>query len=282
MKLILSSFCFQDSEPGLNGARFYERLPPVCFSTGKEFIPDYASLFMADTFIIDESSYRRIKSDGHFKSYSDVLDALKDTQRLEIRSYQDEISDYTHRINTQVEKEINRIHEWHIAFSELYEIWCDFSNRLKVEYKWSTNELEGIDVSSEDFWDFIESDEYSTFWDKLPHERRFLYDFDEILNGGMYEGLSQQTIDVMQNRALYAGEYGVKEMEEVARGYLTHVFSNITLSQKVGAHLHDWADIKPLYDKSLSVNAIATQEKNHSQKVSKEILNIGNRPTNYT
>ncbi|MGS2719346.1 hypothetical protein [Paraglaciecola aestuariivivens] len=273
MDLILSSFCFQNSTVGLSGARFYERLPPVCFNTGKGFIPDYSSLFMADTFIIDESTYRRITHDAHFQLYSDVLSALKDSGRLKVRSFKDEISSYSGRIDSEVEKELLRVEQWYEPFRKLLNIWNEFQEKLRIEYSWFPDELKDLKVGTAQFWDFIESDEFWAFKEKLPHEREFLYDLTEILEGGMYEGLSEYTIDMMKNPALYESDPNKRNMEEVVRGYLTHLYSNIVLSQKLKAHLHDWADIKPLYDKTSNLHALGTQEHSQNENKSKEIIN---------
>lgn len=266
IKLILSSFCFLDSRTKNHRPWFYERLPPVCFNTGKEFVPDYASLLVGDKFILDEFSYERIKSDQHFNKYSQVIDALKATERLGIVSYEEAVKPYIGLIESDVENELRRINEWADAFLELYESWDSFNEKLKIEYRWSEEELKEIDLYSDEFYEFKES---------LPEERRFIYEVDEILHGGMYEGLGYNCIEVMRDRVKNRDLYGADKMDDVARAYLTHMSSNIVLSQALNAHIHDWEDIRPLYDRKLSgINGISQSESFCRQNQSKEIINI--------
>lgn len=78
--MIMSSFGIGERRTDNYSQLVFERMPPALFcKKRKQFVPDYASLLVADSIILDSSTVEGLKSHRSplFHEYGQVLEALE-------------------------------------------------------------------------------------------------------------------------------------------------------------------------------------------------------------
>jgi len=236
MDAILSSFCFTQS--AADGSGFYHRLPPVCFESWDRFVPDYAALFLFDRFYLDAAALTRIRHDPHFKAHAQMVEALESCGRLEVRDFAGEIAPYRPVVESAVEQRIADLGQWHKPFEHVVALWEPFADQLADNYygDWEDTALSGRR------WGEDEND-----W---PPERRALGQ----ITFPMHYGLNYQllyTLDLIRARKA-CEDYYREKAKGVVRAYLEHVLTTMCLADHLGASVHDWEDIRPVYQRVLT------------------------------
>ena len=232
MEAILTSFCFSTSRKEYQKQYFY-RMPPVCFrSSGHEFVPDYSVFFLCDAFYLDEPAVERIRGNHYFKQHSILIEALEETGRLKLKNFEEVITPYRDIIESSVNYDLRDITLWREPFENVVNLWNEFY------------EVASAHVGFRDF----EDDEDEAAWESSSVEEHIL----ESLAGGMLEGLDWRLVENLRNwRKRLPREY--REFTRSVVGvYLEHVAANLCLSDVLGAVIHDWSDIGPLYERKLS------------------------------
>ncbi|EMI44542.1 hypothetical protein [Rhodopirellula sp. SWK7] len=246
MDAILSSFCFtKEALAGDNN--YFHRLPPVCFKTWNQFVPDYSVLFLCDRFYADAHAIERIEREPLFKKHKEMLGALKSCGRLEVRDFKSEVAPYASAIHAHVETRTRNLNDWSATFEQVVGKWDGFYDRVVENYQdaWTAEEEQLLREAGDD----IDAEEvYLERHHEWPEERLML----ASMEGGMYEGLERGLLETLSRWDEDIPEYHRERATGVISSYVEHVAASLCLSDVLGATLHDWEDIGPVYNAVLT------------------------------
>lgn len=179
MDAILSSFCFLNSDLENINIGAFHRMPPACFESSiNEFVPEYSSLFLCDSFYVDAASVKRISENPYFAKHRMVLDALEMSGRLKIKDFTAVVSPYQEVIDTSIEHDMQNLDEWVGPFSELVSIWERYKEQVELHVKMKDYKY----YCSREYDRFFNADKLLSFRDR-PTERNI---FDAMIGDGMY------------------------------------------------------------------------------------------------
>jgi hypothetical protein len=226
-------------------------MPPVSFETSmNEFVPEYSSLFLCDSFYVDAASVERISDNPFFEKHRMVLDALRMSGRLKIEDFAAVVSPYEKVINVSVKHDMQNLDEWVGPFSELVSVWERYTKQVK-RYR----EMKDSDFPLYRFDDF----EWFGLGPPMsrPPEKVML----DWLMTGMYSGLDSYWISEMKCwKELSQDE--LPRVTDLVYNYLQHVSANLCLCDTLDAIIHDWEDIEPLYRMKLSTSVRVQDQEN--------------------
>lgn len=239
MDAILSSFCFtKDSLAESNS--YFHRLPPVCFKTWNRFVPDYSILFLCEKFYLDGPALERIEREPLFAKHLELVNALRDCGRLEVRDFRAEVAPFASTIRSHVDSRLAHLPDWSESFSQVIQKWDRFYEQVVANYSSIWTEEEAKRHKDVDYDDGLLLDAE----EKWPEERKIL----ASMEGGMYEGLEPGLIETLTRWDEEIPEYYRDRAVGVISSYVEHVAASLCLSDVLNATIHDWEDIGPIYE----------------------------------
>jgi len=229
MDVVLSSFCFNDSGH-LQG--WYRGTPPVSFrSLGASFCPDYAAILLGDRFYVDSLTVERVEQMPAFAEHQELFVALRNAGRLETVDYAAIVEPYAEVIKRSVSADLKDMAKWRKPYMELVTRWCELRDFAR-----------GIEFSRADRASGLGRDD----------------SVKEVLLGIAYLGdmlpgmLDERVLIALKNWRRSVSHYHRMQTRRVLAAYLGHVASMLCLADCLGAVIHDWSDIEPLYTHKLS------------------------------
>jgi hypothetical protein len=247
MEAILSSFCFSSKNKRFCG-EYFHRMPPVSFERGvSHFCPDYSSIFLCDSFYVDELSLVEIRKDANFKEHSLFLDALESSGRLKIIDFESIVAPYDGMIKSSVHHDMRDITAWLAPFTEAVGLWSQFQRVIMDSWRERRDSRpnRSDSPSSHILW---------------------------VIETGMVNGLDWRLISNLENWKKDLDPEYRQFTREIVSGYLEHVAANLCLSDSLGAVIYDWSDIGPIYQKKFSTslrveNEMASQSQDQFHKL---------------
>jgi hypothetical protein len=232
MKLILTSFGLShlgDSPTRrvLRSSPFY-RMPPVSMlRLGNRFLLDYELLLLADTVIVDASTFDALRlPHPAYQEVAEIVTELNKEGFIQVTDFDSVISENRDLLKHMLQSDMRRSRTWIRILGESTDIWRDFAQRV-----WSSQMLTGYSMR-----DYVELHEYGHTMDMLRDYEHAYYSW-----GGRAGGDSQIVISQLMQSLR-------PEMRRmILSDYLSYVNANLVLGEFLDAGFHDWMDFEPFY-----------------------------------
>lgn len=253
MKLLLSSF-------GLNTSLFggyFSRMPAVSMaSVGTCFVPDYPVILLFDKVVIDEKTFEALENFNnkqYFKEVGHLIEALNDAGRLEIHDFEKIISPYQSQIDKSIEYDLSDIGEWREEFERSVSIWHKFANMAK--YALMEKYSKGVKLTDEE--EILLNVFEMGYWGRCS-----FFTHDRTIGYFLKNWRNKMDLEVRYNIQKILGEY------------LRYTATNLLLSDKLEATLHDWSDFEPLYRKKLNISLKTKNEKENEMSQIRKLFEV--------
>lgn len=226
MRILLTSFGIEDKNLLQLASSYtwlrsravprYREMPPVNMrDTHEYFMPDYASLILADQVVMNGSSFEKLKSArGPYQQIAETMLELHLQGFLELADFSSILDSKNTLLKQMLESDMTAFDSWLPPLEESLQIWKRFTSYL--------------------YWQLYSDSSSSSDKEMLNFEIGVVETFLDFL--------SQPTFK-------YPPEFYDGEMRRLLEHYLAYVNANIVLSNEIGAGFHDWADFTPLYRK---------------------------------
>lgn len=221
MKTVISSFAnIADPDSDRTRSIFY-RMPPSSLNAlrGRYLRPDYSTLLVCDGLIVDAESYDRLTTDRHwaYNEVAQLFKALKTEGFIQLENFAAELKNTHGTIAANVANDIAS-DNWTAELRQSMQAWTSFIETIVTHISEVRNEYI--------HWDRAESAVDASFLmhalqGDLAHER-------VRLDLAKRDGESTWIIQVLP-------------------AFLTYVRTNIELSRRFSAPIHDWSDYLPFY-----------------------------------
>lgn len=214
-------------------------------------------MFLFDSFYVDERALEKIHYSDLFHAHSELLSVLKAAGRLKVVSFADAIKPYASALSKAAEQQASKINEWRDVFEQVVSIWENFRDHAtQFRTKQPGHRLAFRQMSREEFRKrrAVPGREYLIRDHLIEPRPDREYFISELYR--MIPGLDRMLISDID--ALISGGYMRRKRSEVhvlIRAYIEHVLSNMCLSDVLGAVIHDWEDIFPIYRRVLDLSA---------------------------
>jgi hypothetical protein len=278
VKLILSSFGFalspyedplqletgevlwREASPwtALRNSRFF-RMPPIHLGRfGPVFMPDYAALLLFDQFIIDSGTRESIASNPLYSQFNLLIEALDKSNRLETVDFRDTVRPHAEAINAAVDYDLQMLSAWLPAFERLLRSWSRFT-KVARRYRWQHRRL------------------VSGAHSGVEEELKLLL---SEYGGAMLRGVVREILDEVRD-AIAQGETNggganvvPESLHSLARVYLHHTASTLCLADIIGAPVHEWNDIQPLYEQKLKLSLRRQVQQSEEMEVARQLFDL--------
>jgi hypothetical protein len=223
MNTVISSFAnIADPDSTSQKRSIFHQMPPSSLRApdGSSLSPDYAVLLVSDQLIVDVNSYDRLTTNRHW-SYNRVADlfrALKHEGFIQIEDFSTHLEGTDSDISARVSADM-ATHDWNLELRESLDVWSAFINT-------TAKTLRGLEQHYVHWGSSDDANDLSFLMHSLKSEAR-------------REHLSLE----YANRRSEEGSW----VAEVLPAYLTYIHTNIELSRRLRAPIHDWSDYLPFY-----------------------------------
>lgn len=230
MKLMISCWTYEDS---LSHDPFFN-MPPGFYMKdySRGIVPDYPLLLLFDEYVGSRESFRLVHENEVYKEVAELWDALLADGRLTLQDYGAAAASEKATIEQSVRYDLRNIDSWFPAFRESVTEWRHFLATATSTLRKKRAET-GLSPSEEGLMACV----------RRKNTRDFMVPKDTEWNVEQVFGGWRRRIDKdIRTDVLY-----------IAEQYFRYVATNIVVSQKLGASLHDWADVAPLYHLKLKI-----------------------------
>lgn len=211
----------------------FDRMPPVDMrSIPNLFLPDYASLLLAEQILMDQESFRSLQSAAHplFSKLADALGALHEAGHITLVDYQGALQRDRELLENMLELDMRILDEWVPPLRESLEKWRGFARnaeRLLGEAEIAESGHYGGTDANLLHWTINFADGVCSDSDRL---------LAEALNSSRNRR-KRKYRDVLRS---------------TLRPYLRYVNCNLVLARQFSAGLHDWSDFLPFYHRKFA------------------------------
>jgi hypothetical protein len=215
---------YHHSHGDLSHDNIFYRMPPVNMRAMHiRFMPDYATMLLAQKLVMDEESYDALVGKPH-PIYADVAEAIKELKTagfVELTNFRAALARNSELLSTMLENDLRSIDPWVEPLQQSIQRWCEFSTYVREIFS-SARE---IGTREED----------RQYFGTLMHE------YYPLLSG---VDLTLRLLDKAPSKRRAPER---DRLREVLSGYLSYVNANLVLAREFNAGFHDWDDYLPLY-----------------------------------
>ena len=215
---------------------FYRMPPAAIAETGQHFLPDYATLLLADRVILDETTYDRLIS-GRHRSYGNVsliAKTLHDEGFVRLENFDEVIHRNQKSIKASLKSDLSKLEDWALPLEEATLEWSrsvqKFSDSLRSEY---LKDTDGAIVIDDEIRDELEG--HANTWAHMAHGHTHSHH------------LFRYEIAHLQSEPKEARKRWREHMSRTLSEYLSYVNVNLLLANQFDAAFHDWGDFQPFY-----------------------------------
>src|ERR1700722_13673737 len=222
------------------GAFSYAQMPPVDMrSFSNHFMPDYATILLADKIIMDEESFDRLVSRPH-TLYSHVAKAVKELHRsgfVQLENYRAILLRREPLLAKMLELDLEALDPWIAPLKESLETWRKFSELASSAMLHEPDPTRGHFLHH-----YARSLRNAVAHTTFPHPQDGSHGFRR--GNVPADAFLVKLLSSAKARRLAENRDILKSVLEY---YLKYVNANLVLAQELDAGFHDWADFLPFY-----------------------------------